>query len=169
MASCCQFMNNLLSWQQLRLFEDFHGSLLANSSIRCNPAPVLDSSFGDKWWLTRAQSPHYLMVARLLSYRKLLLCLVSILLLKCPLIFSMSPCIPYHISHGHGRSFHHLISSLISFFNELKFYRAHLSFACIELQDILYYLRLLWKMLLLWFLSQPNCRLYIGGLLIFLN
>ena len=55
--------------------------------------------------------------------------------------------------HDHGRSFHLLIPSSIYFFNVLTLWRCK-SFTCITrvTQDIVY-LRLVWKMLLPWFLS----------------
>ena len=69
--------------------------------------------------------------------------------------------------HEHGRSFNILIASSFSFLNDsIFFYYIVLSFAWLELpQDILYYLRLLWKVLFSWFLSQSICHLFIERLL----
>lgn len=56
-----------------------------------------------------------------------------------------------------------------SFFKDMKFYYTCLLGVWLELsQDLLYYLRLLWKVLFSWFLSQPTCHLYIRGLLFFI-
>jgi hypothetical protein len=35
-------------FQQSGLLEDFHRTTLVNSSIGCNPIPVVEASFGDK-------------------------------------------------------------------------------------------------------------------------
>jgi hypothetical protein len=49
MEICCQFMGSkLLSWQQLRLLEDFHGIPLDNNSMKYNPVSVMEASFSDK-------------------------------------------------------------------------------------------------------------------------
>lgn len=48
--------NNLFSQQQLELFVDLHGTLLANSSIGYNLVPVVEASFGEKRWPYSAPS-----------------------------------------------------------------------------------------------------------------
>ena len=40
--------NNLLSQQQSGLCVDFHGTLLTNNSIGCNPVLVLEASFAEE-------------------------------------------------------------------------------------------------------------------------
>lgn len=40
--------SNPLSWPQPGLLEDFHWILLANNSMECNPALVLEALFGEK-------------------------------------------------------------------------------------------------------------------------
>lgn len=40
--------SNLKSWQQFGLFGNYHGTVLANNSIRCNSILVLEASFVDK-------------------------------------------------------------------------------------------------------------------------
>jgi hypothetical protein len=61
------------------------------------------------------------------------------------------------LNHGHVRSFQLLMCCSTSFLSVLKIFFNHTKFslAWLELpQDILYYLRLLWKMIFPCFLSQ---------------
>jgi hypothetical protein len=70
--------------------------------------------------------------------------------------------------HEHGKSF--IFWYVLEFLSSKiwSVYHISLLLAWLELpQDILYYLRLLWKVLFSWFLFQSVCHLYIEGLLIF--
>ena len=58
---------NLQSWEQPGLFGGFHGTPLANNSIRCNSVQVLGDSFGDNQ--LSLCLPNYLVISfRLSSY-----------------------------------------------------------------------------------------------------
>jgi hypothetical protein len=68
--------------------------------------------------------------------------------------------------HKHGRSFHLLVSSSISFFSVLKFSLQKLFPSLVKFIHR-YFLRLLWMGLFSWCLSQLVCYLCIEKLLIF--
>lgn len=66
---CCQLVeSNILSWQEPGLFGGFHGTSLTNSSIECNPVPVVEPVFGNKRWLTGIPSNYLEISLGSLSY-----------------------------------------------------------------------------------------------------